>query len=635
MSPFGLVPLDELGQLQDSLHDTALDEAASRRPSAGTQPIRAFVGNAVPRMRYRHGGMIVLGILAIFFVRAGLLQVVHGASYRALAEANRVRIHILPAERGVITDRFGTVLANNTPSFTLVGRPTELPQEQPEREQVLQQVATLVDGDVNQFIASYEAAVDSTEFALMQNVPYEQAMTFAVHDTDIHGVDLVLGEQRSYITTTIPSLSHVLGYTGLINTEEYAEVKDSGYVPYDYIGKQGVEASHETTLRGTYGKETIEVNASGKYLRTIGKQDPLNGERLTLTIDSELQAYAEEVLRNRLEGTVSSRASLVAMDPTNGEVLALVSWPAYDANVFSGGINQTDYSALLNDPDHPLFPRATAGEYPAGSTIKPVYAAAALSEGIITPTTTFLSSGGLQTGDHFFPDWRAGGHGVTNVYHAIADSVNTFFYIIGGGYEVTPGLGINRLMTWAATFGFGSPSGLDIPGEADGFLPSPEWKQEETGESWYIGNTYNVSIGQGDFLVTPLQIARATSVFANDGDMVTPHLDMKQSPITVPVVSSEIADVIRDAMRETVTKGSASSLQSVPVPVAGKTGTAQWSSKEPPHSWFTGFAPYDNPSITITIVVENGGDTALAIPVAREILEWYFRAERQDAPPES
>lgn len=623
-SPFGAAPLDELGMLSDTSHDVMMHEAVSRRPAVFAQPMSAFVGNVVHRARYRLGLGIVFAVLGIFFLRAGYLQVVEGTAYRALAEANRVRSHILPAERGVITDRNGVVLANNTPSFTLLGRPKELPIDVVERAQLLASAAALVGGDAAAWADAFLAAKDGPEFALMQNVPYEQALLFAVHDHDMTGIDLQLGQERSYITDTIPSFSHVLGYTGLMNEEEYEEHKAEGYAAYDHIGKQGVESSHEATLRGTFGKETIEVNAQGNFLRTIAKVDPVNGARLTLSIDARLQAYAELVLAERLEGTVASRAAVVAMDPENGEILALVSWPAYDANLFVGGIDDASYQALLNDPDHPLFPRATAGEYPSGSVIKPVYAAAALTEGIITSATSFLSTGGLQIGDRFFPDWRGGGHGTSDVYHAIADSVNTFFYIIGGGYDTFQGLGIRRLMSWAAVFGFGTPSGLDVPGEADGFLPSPEWKESETGEPWYIGNTYNVSIGQGDFLVTPVQIARAISVFANEGVLTTPHLVLGASGAMSQVVTPEIAQIVKDAMRETVTNGSATSLQSVPVEVAGKTGTAQWSRTSPPHSWFSGFAPYDNPEISITVVVEDGGNASLAIPISREILEWYF-----------
>lgn len=622
--PFGAPPQDHLGLVYANGDETAFYETMSRRPTVGTQPTRAFVGNVISVRRYRYGVVGIFVLLGIFLLRSGWLQVTRGTEYRAIADSNRMRTHVLPAERGILTDRYGIVLAKNTPSFTLVAHPAEFPENGENRAVILDDIARIVDGDARAFAETIDAAGDVPDVVLMLDVPYERALAFAVVDADFAAVDLVLNEQRSYVTNSIPSLSGVLGYTGVMSEEEYANKKTEGYAAYDRIGKQGIEKTYEAVLRGTYGKEMSEVDSLGRYLRTIAKEDPVDGERLTLSIDVRLQAYIELALQSWLRGQDASRAAVVAMDPGTGEVHALVSWPAYDANAFANGIDRATYDALLNDPDAPLFPRAYAGEYPAGSTIKPLYAAAALTDGIITPATSFLSVGGLQIGNRFFPDWRGGGHGATNVYWAIADSVNTFFYHIGGGYDTFKGLGIDRMMTWASTFGLGKKSGLDLPGEADGFLPSKEWKESEKGEPWYVGDTYNVSIGQGDMLVTPVQIARMTAVFANGGTLVTPHLIVRIPTDRTEVISPDIATVVRDAMRRTVTQGSATSLQDVPVEIAGKTGTAQWSKSAPPHSWFTGFGPFENPSLVITVIVENGGNQSLAIPITRDILTWYF-----------
>lgn len=622
--PFGLQPHDDLGTVYDNFDETGFIEAVSRRPNAGAQPTRSFVGNIIGGARYRYGIVGAALLLSLFVVRAGWLQVVHGATYRALADSNRTRTHILPSERGVITDIRGIVLAQNTPSFSLIARISELPKLDPERSEAFARAASLTDGNAAAYVQTVAEAGNTPETILMLDVPYEKALAFIVEDSNVPGIDIVLNERRSYITDTMPSLSSVLGYTGIISQEEYTSNIDDGYVAYDRIGKQGVEKTYESLLRGTYGREIIEVDSLGRYLRTIAKEDPVDGSRLTLGIDAQLQAYIELALQSWLKGQNATRGAVVAMDPRNGELRALVSWPAYDANLFAQGIDSASYDALLNDPDRPLFPRAYAGEYPAGSTIKPLYAAAALTEGLITPSTSFISAGGLQIGNRFFPDWRGGGHGVTNVYHAIADSVNTFFYYIGGGYDTFQGLGIDRLMSWAATFGLGTESGLDLPGEADGFLPSKAWKEAEKGEPWYIGDTYNVSIGQGDMLVTPVQIARMTAAFANGGMLVTPHVIANTDLPTSAVLSSNIVEVVRNGMRQTITNGSATSLQSVPVAVAGKTGTAQWSKSSPPHSWFTGFAPFDDPSLVITVIIEDGGNQSLAIPITRDVLTWYF-----------
>ena len=327
------------------------------------------------------------------------------------------------------------------------------------------------------------------------------------------------------------------------------------------------------------------------------------------------------------------------MDPSNGEVLALVSLPTYNNNVFARGIKASEYELLITQPDKPLFNRAISGEYPSGSTIKPIWAASALEEGIISEYTTFLSVGGISIGQWFFPDWLSGGHGRVNVYRAIAESVNTFFYNIGGGYEDFKGLGVDKMVYYGELFGLGTQTGIDLAGEADGFLPTKTWKEEVKGERWYIGDTYHMAIGQGDLLVTPLQVAAFTGVFANGGSLYRPHF-IKQvlsatdqpikaveiEPVRKDFINNYNIEVIRNSMRQTISAGSARRLQSVPVPVAGKTGTAQWSTKKDTHAWFTGFAPFEDSELVITILIEEGGGgDVTAVPIAQEYLEWYFK----------
>ena len=342
-----------------------------------------------------------------------------------------------------------------------------------------------------------------------------------------------------------------------------------------------------------------------------------------------------EFLIKKIDAT---KASAIVMNPQNGEILSMISLPAYDNNVFARGISQKEYSALISQSDNPLFNRSVSGEYPSGSTIKPVISVAALQEGIITEHTSFLSVGGLRIGKWFFPDWLAGGHGKTNVRKAIAQSVNTFFYYIGGGYENFRGLGVDKIVKYGHLFGLGTQLGVDLAGEASGFLPTREWKEEYKNEPWYIGDTYHLAIGQGDLLVTPLQVAVFTSVFANSGKLYRLHFIkeiltgddetiriLENEPIRKDFIDSYNIYVVRQGMRQTVTLGSARSMQTVPVEVAGKTGTAQWSTKHENHAWFTGFAPYDNPELVITVLVEEGGEgSSVAVPIAKEFLEWYF-----------
>ena len=609
--------------------DGFIDNITKGEKRMENQSNRQFVGQTVSGIRYKlMAGLI--GCMTIVLVgRVGMMQVVQGKEFAAQAEDNRFRTVIEPADRGVIMDRNGLILADNTPTFNLTFNPLALPSDQQERTDTLNRLRLIEDVDEELLKPYYPPLTRESDFStqlVLESVPYETAVYVMSNPEMFEGIAVEQVSKRSYITYAIPSLSHVLGYTGVINADEYEQRRTDGYRAFDYIGKQGVEKSHEEELRGTFGRTTLEVTASGRAKQVLTKEDPIAGKDLILSIDAGLQTKVEEVLEARMEGTPATKASVVVMNPTNGEILSLVSWPAYDANLFPEG-DGTAYAALLEDERHPLFPRATAGEAPSGSTIKTMFAAAGLEEGIITPTTTIQSSGGIQVGPWFFPDWRGGGHGTTDVYHAIADSVNTFFYYIGAGYQEFEGLGIYRLMEYAEKFGFGQTTGIDLPGEADGFLPTPEWKEQTKGERWYIGDTYNTSIGQGDVLVTPLQMARATAVFANEGYLVTPRLTVVEEDEEIElteVIPADTVDVIARAMRQTITAGSASSLQAVPVPVAGKTGTAQWSSTKPNHSWFTGFAPYENPELVITVLVEEGGDTGLAIPVTREILTFWF-----------
>jgi len=597
---------------------------------------RSTVESPIERRRFHFGVAIFLLVAVIFIGKSAYLQVLNGAHYRALAEANRIRIHAIPSHRGILTDRNDIPLAENLPSFRLVGYASALPKDVPGWQWPLVKTKNDIFTEAAntfglQLVDLQKAVTDAgnvEEILLAKDLPYEEVLAFMGSGKTIPGLTVELTEERGYPTDAIPSLSHVIGYTSSVNAEEYKALKDEGYRSFDTIGKQGIESSHEADLRGTYGEDVFEVNAQGAPLRIISHTDPVDGQNLKLTIDARLQAYTELVLANHLKNRSVKRAAVVAMNPQNGEVLALVSYPSFDANDFSKGISQIEYDKLVNDPDAPLFPRATAGTYPSGSTIKPFFATAALVEGIITPQTTFLSNGGLQLGDRFFPDWRPGGHGITNVYHAIADSVNTFFYMIGGGNESFKGLGVEKLMDWARKFGLGTKTGIDLPGEADGFLPSKEWKLEAKGEPWYIGDTYNSSIGQGDILVTPLQMARGTAAIANDGIMFTPHLVLGDNSAGVRIADAATETIIRDAMRTTVTNGTAGSLQSLPVLAAGKTGTAQWNATKVPHSWFTGFAPFNNPTIAIAVIVEEGGDVTLATPVAKDILQWYFTSDQ-------
>ncbi len=579
-------------------------------------------------------GMILFGFLG----KAFYLQAFQGGEYRAIAENNRTRTIVEPAVRGVIYDAKGIQLVNNSASFTLTVTPFELPEDKKLRMELFEKVGDLSGINPIEFdlaISRYPNARDE-EIPIPGKLDYDTAMKLYLKEESLSGFQIEMLTVRAYEKTELESLSHVLGYTGFISPDEYAENRSNGYIRTDKIGKLGIESVYEKELKGKHGSRTIEVDALGREALLIKETDPINGKNLHLTIDSELTRFIESRLSEYMERAGDRKASVIVLNPQDGGVRSLVSIPSFDNNLFAEGISGNDYVKLLEDPARPLFPRATSGEFPPGSTFKPTVAAAALEDGLINENTSFVSSGGIGIGVWYFPDWKAGGHGVTNVRKAISESVNTFFYIIGGGLGDFRGLGVERIMEQAKRFGFGGRTGIDLTSEADGFLPSKAWKEEAKGERWYIGDTYHAAIGQGDVLVSPLQMAVATSVFANKGILYEPHIlgsieagEGKEffSPVVRngEVMSPSTINTVREGMRDTVRTGSARSLSLLPEAVAGKTGTAQAGGDRENHAWFTSFGPFETPELVVTVLVEEGGEgSAVAVPLARDIYAWWF-----------
>lgn len=598
-----------------------------------------FLGRAFSKSRYRAAAVFLLCAISLLLGRAAYMQIAEGSSYQALAENNRLRKVAIPPKRGMIRDRTGRVLADNVPRFQVSFTPFNLPADQAAVESEISEASLLLGLSVNDLLplayATGSARDETTTIA--DEMSYNQAMNVAIALPNLPGFNLEVGSKRRYPQSDeVESLSHVLGYLGKLSPEEYATAREDGYRRNDEIGKTGLERSYEAILRGSLGERVSEVDAHGRVKALVEDRAPVDGADVQLTLDLDLQKATEQALKGELEKIGMTRGAAIAMDPRDGSILAAVSWPAYDNNYFSGSVSSTYYQSLIENKDQPLFARAWAGTYPSGSTVKILIAAAALAEGIITPDTTVLSVGGLQIGPWFFPDWKAGGHGITNVRKAIALSVNTFFYTIGGGYESFVGLGVDRLSEWLTKFGLGSPTGVDVPGEGKGLVPSAEWKERVKGERWFVGDTYNLSIGQGDLLVTPLQVARYTATVANGGHLVIPHFvkkDQEESELVADGIDKNL-QVVREGMRDTVTLGSGRALSTMAFSVAGKTGTAQWSSEKDTHAWFTAFAPYENPEIVVTVLLEEGGEgSSVAVPVSRQILEkwWQLRASRGGA----
>ncbi len=601
-------------------------------------PTDRSLERGIAARRFRVGLVVTICLLLLFAARAAQLQIIEGPAFREIAEENRFRAVTLPSTRGMVMDRYGQTLIENVSAFTLLLRINELPEDPVERSREFDRVADLAGlqrTDLDLLLQEY-ASAPGEDVIVKKTLDYTNAMLAMVEEETLPGFSVVMASKRRYLSTA-PSLSHVLGYMGKIDASEFAALQGEGYRRTDEIGKTGVEKSLESTLRGNPGRQLVEVDASGSQRAVYERDAPTDGQDVALSIDLDLQEQLEASLRAALETSGARRGSALAIDPSSGEVLAMVSWPTFDANVFAGGVDAKTYASLVEDQDRPLFPRAIAGEFPSGSTFKPFVAAAALAEGLITPATSFLSVGGISIGPWFFPDWKAGGHGVTDVRKAIAESVNTFFYAIGGGLDAFQGLGVERITAYARQFGFGEKTGIGLPGEADGFLPSKQWKEETKGERWYVGDTYHLAIGQGDLLVTPLQLAVATATVANGGTRWKPTLVHAIDSVSVSPQGTELSDelrsaisVVREGMRQTVTSGSARSLSLLSYPVAGKTGTAQTGEEGVTHAWFTGFAPYENPRIALTILLEEGGEgSSFAVPVARDVFSWWF-ANRQE-----
>jgi penicillin-binding protein 2 len=572
-------------------------------------------------------GLAILGLVA----RLWFLQVHAGGRYRAFAERNRLQRTVIPALRGTILDRNGVPLAVNEPAFSLTLRPLELPSEPERREPMLARIVEAA-GTSRAALDALIAESHEPEVVVAADVPQDLALRAMTSLNDVPAVSVVARASRQYVRSDLAS---PLGYVGRVTSADLVRHPDLD--PTSVLGRSGVEAAVDELLRGSDGYTAEERDSTNRITRTVSTVAPVPGRSVTVTLDADLQAIAANALARGVQRVRAPGGTLIALDPNTGAVLALASAPTYDPNALAHGLTHDAANALFNDPRRPFLNRAIAGEYPSGSTIKPVIAAEALDRGIITPFTTVLSTGGLSVGGSNFPDWKPGGHGVTNVGKALADSVNTFFYYIGGGYGDFRGLGLTGLLDGFERFGLGQPTGIDIPGESNGFLPTAAVRAERGG-AWYLGDTYHLSIGQGPFAVTPLQLAVATAAIANGGTLWQPYLLSSETDpngdvrsIHTPtvrsnrVVGASALATVRSGMRQAVTSGSAQSLADLALPFAGKTGTAQFGDGSKTHAWFTTFGPVNQPQIVVTVLVEAGGEGhAAALPVAKEVLAWWI-----------
>ncbi len=571
-------------------------------------------------------------VLMILAGRVFTLNTVQGEKYQSMAERNSLRTLSISAPRGIIYDRAGQALVQNIPTLDLVAIPSDLPREEDIRARQQELLSSTFDIDAQTSAIVYGSLRNTASPVLLKSgLTQEEMLLFLSRKSDFPGVVIAQSAKREYKDGLI--FSHIIGYEGRIKQEELALYPEYG--SSDTLGKEGIERAYETFLRGRSGTQRVEVDALGKVKKDLGISQPIPGNDIILHVDAGLQKKLFDSLSTLLETKKLKRAAAIAMNPQTGGILALVSLPSYDNNLFSGGIGQKHYEELLGDDARPLFNRAVNGEYPPGSTLKPVIAAAALAEGVVNEHTEIESRGGINIGKFFFGDWKA--HGFTDIRRAIAVSSDVYFYSVGGGYGGIPGLGMKRMKAYEEFFGYGKKTGIDIPGEASGFLPDPDWKQNRFGERWYIGDDYHAAIGQGFVTATPLQVLNSIATISNGGILREPRLvsntrdiSGKLSSIESPIVRKDFIDanilkIVREGMRETVTEGTAQPLKDLPVPVAGKTGTAQFGTGKDTHGWFVSFAPFEGPEIALIVLVEGQGEEGYnAVPVTKDVYQWYF-----------
>ena len=536
--------------------------------------------------------LVCVFLFFIIFLRLFHLQIVEGRINRELADGNRIQIKLIHAQRGVIFDRNGTILAANSPAFRLLNS----------RENGKKKVRL---------------------------VSREEALKLEVKN-DPQAVNLEVDNVRTY--TMGEKFSHVLGYVGEISDSELKSGDYKNYRLGDRIGKSGIEFQYEKLLRGIDGGEIIEVDSKGSKVRTLRRNPPIPGQNVYLTIDAPLQDKIYENLKQQLSKSGSCCGAAIAMDPTNGQILSLVSLPSYDPNIFTNSTDETAISQIFSRNDFPILNRAIAGTYPPGSTFKIVSSLAGLVSGKITPATIVQDNGAIYLGTFKFTNWYFNEYGKTegpvDLLKAIQRSNDIYFYYVGQT------IGEQVLGDWAKKLNLGSKLGIDLPSEASGLIPDDSWKRKTFNEDWYPGDTLHMAIGQGFVLTTPLQILGLTSFIASDGVLYKPQLTLTNFTKKVLVsnlVSQDKIKLIKDGLKLVPKNGgTAWPFFTFPIPTAGKTGTAEFGDpKNRTHGWYTSFAPADNPKIVLTVLVEGGGEGSnVAAPVAKEVYRWYFSPDK-------
>lgn len=601
-----------------------------------------FRQEAAPEFRRRAYLLMTIASIVFAFLigRLFFLQVIQGERFTYLSENNRIRIKKIPGTRGMVFDRNGQLLVDSRPSFDLLF----VPEDTGEPETTLRRLARFLGKDEGEFLnllQEEKGRPPFEEIVLGKDVDWRSLVAVETHQLDLPGVSLRIRPRRSYLMNSMAA--HVLGYMGEIGPKQLKVQKERGYGMGDEIGQFGLERKWEDFLRGRSGGQQVEVDALGRRVRVLHEVEDVPGQNIYLTLDQELQETAYEALRGK-------DGAMVVLDVHSGAVLALVSTPAFDPNVFARGITAEEWRALGQDRAHPLNNRAIQGQYPPGSTFKIVLTIAALEEDVIAPETPLSCNGSMAFGNRVFRDWKKEGHGAVDLHKGIVQSCDVYFYQLGQR------IGIDRIAKYARALGLGEKTGIALDDEKPGLIPDSEWKRKRFGQPWFPGETPSAAIGQGYVNVTPLQMANLMATVANGGTLYRPWFVRKVESLDGVLIREYGPEKIRSlALKENTLKqlrsaladvvngpsGTGAQARSHLVVIAGKTGTAQvvemrgayvksehLSYLARDHAWFVAYAPADNPEIAVATLVEHGGHGAsAAAPLTKKVIEKYFSSQ--------
>ncbi|MBP7786014.1 penicillin-binding protein 2 [Patescibacteria group bacterium] len=597
-------------------------DALTKKQGAGYEKIETALSQRNFIMLFFFFSLILAFLLSWSFY----FQIIQHEYYVEKASKNKFAFREIDAQRGIIYDREMNQLVSNVQSFDLVCNVSKFSKDEELKNKEISEMAKILNVSIEELNKIIEEKKNKIEFNVFYDLEKEKVIIFKARESEFSAFSIKKNQKREYVDG--PVFSNVLGY--VTRSEEK--------------GGAGIEEYYEDYLKEIEGVIERERDVYGNIIREELIKESESGQNVVLNIDMGLQKKTAEVLDSIVKDTGAKSGSVVVMNPKTGEILTMITLPSYDNNIFSKNISNEEFNKLLSDPNISFLNRSIAGEYPIGSTVKPIIAAAALKEGVIKPEDNLYCEGGIKLKDGTIKnDWRE--HGYVDLNKAIAESCDVYFYTIGGGYGNIKGLGVDNIVNYLELFGLGEKTGVDLKGEETGFIPTPEWKKQKTGTIWYPGDTYNISIGQGDLKATPIQLAVFTSAIANGGDLVKPQIvkkvigqdnniikEFSTEIIKENIIEESVLNEIKEAMRETIVSpaGTAHSLSYYNFTSAGKTGTAETSKRYSYHSLMIAFAPYENPEVVVSAIIENVAYEKLYINViVRQVLDYYFNGNKE------